>query len=116
MKKEFVCINCPMGCRLTVSGESGALEISGYTCERGKTYAEAEVTNPTRTITALVSVIGRDKPLSVKTLTPVPKGMLLECAAAIKAASVMPPVKIGDIVIENLCDTGCAVAATENIE
>ena len=59
MKREFVCINCPMGCLLTVTGEPGSLRIEGYTCPRGLSYAESEVTDPRRTVTALVQVEGR---------------------------------------------------------
>lgn len=116
MKREFVCINCPMGCRLTVSDESGELTVSGNTCPRGRTYGIAEVTNPTRTLTGLVRVNGRHKPLSVKTLQPVPKVKLLECAAALKAAAVDPPQMIGNIVIKDICGTGADVAATEEID
>lgn len=115
MKHEFVCINCPMGCRLTVTGEPGNLSVSGNTCPRGVSYAEAEVTNPTRVITALVRVKGSTRPLPVKTLAPVPKSMLLECASAIKNSVAELPVSIGDVVIKNLCGTGVDVAATENM-
>lgn len=115
MKREFVCINCPMGCLLTVTGELGSLRIEGYTCPRGLSYAESEVTDPRRTVTALVQVEGRRQPLSVKTLTPVPKAMVAQCAAALKRVTVRAPIAIGDIVVADLCGTGCAVAATEEI-
>lgn len=116
MKREFVCINCPMGCRLTVSDETGELKVSGNTCPRGVTYGLSEVTDPKRTLTALVNVEGRGRPVSVKTLSPVPKDRLLECAAAVKKLSVNPPVRIGDIIVRDLCGTGSQLAATENID
>lgn len=116
MNKEFVCINCPMGCRLTVSDEGGELKVTGNTCPRGVTYGISEVTDPKRTLTALVRVEGRDRPLSVKTLSPLPKDRMLECAAAVKGIVVKAPVRIGDIVVNNLCGTGSDLAATENID
>ena len=36
MKKEFVCISCPVGCRLTVwEDEDGAVQVGGNSCPRG---------------------------------------------------------------------------------
>ena len=34
--KEFICIECPKGCRLTVDDD---LNVTGNTCNRGKVYA-----------------------------------------------------------------------------
>ena len=33
--KEFVCIECPKGCRLTIDEN---LNVTGNTCIRGKNY------------------------------------------------------------------------------
>jgi CxxC motif-containing protein len=56
MKKEFVCINCPRGCMLTVDTET--LEVKGNSCPRGEAYGKAEVTNPVRTVTSTVKIVG----------------------------------------------------------
>ena len=56
-KKELICIGCPMGCSITVTMEKeNIVEIQGYTCPKGKAYAEKEVTNPTRIVTSTVTV------------------------------------------------------------
>ena len=57
--KELTCINCPMGCRITVEmdGEE-IISVTGNTCKRGETYARTEVTAPVRTVTTTIKVIG----------------------------------------------------------
>lgn len=112
MVKELVCINCPMGCRLTVSDEGGTVAVTGNTCKRGETYGKDELTNPKRTVTALVGLKGRHEPLPVKTSAPIPKGKVLECAKLLKTVEVEPPIKIGDVVAADICGTGVSVVAT----
>ena len=51
--KNFVCIECPKGCRLTIDEN---LNVTGNTCIRGKNYAINEVTCPKRIITSTVVV------------------------------------------------------------
>lgn len=116
-KRELICINCPLGCALTVALEQGkVLKVEGNTCSRGKSYGEKEVTNPTRIVTSSVMVSGGKLPVvSVKTASDIPKGRIGECAAALKGVVVKAPVAIGDIVIEDICHTGVAVIATRNV-
>ena len=74
MKKEFVCISCPVGCRLTVWDDEGEVKVSGNTCKRGQLYGVQEFTAPMRTVTSSVPVIhGQQAMCSVKTAQPVPK-------------------------------------------
>lgn len=116
MTRNLICINCPMGCELTVEVDGGkVISVSGNTCKRGEIYAESEISNPTRTITTtVISVEGRTVP--VKTAQPVPKGMIAECTAAIKAAEVHLPVKVGQVVIDDLLGTGSQVTVTKSVQ
>ena len=116
MTRNLICINCPMGCELTVEVDGGkVISVSGNTCKRGEIYAESEISNPTRTITTtVISVEGR--PVPVKTAQPVPKGMIAECIAAIKAAEVHLPVKVGQVVIDDLLGTGSQVTVTKSVQ
>ena len=116
-KRELICIGCPMGCRMTVELDGGKVtSVSGYTCPRGKTYAENEVTNPVRTVTSTVTVVGGIKErVACKTASDVPKGKIAEVMKEINAARVSAPVHIGDVLIENAADTGVAVVATANV-
>lgn len=115
MRKELTCIGCPMGCQISVDmdGEK-ILNIEGYTCEKGVTYAKKEVTNPTRIVTGSVIVTGSDKVhmVSVKTAQDIPKDKIFDCADAISKVTVKAPVKIGDVVIRNVAGTGVDVIAT----
>ena len=90
--------------------------IQGFTCARGKAYAQTEITDPTRMVTALVGVEGTHVPLSVKTQNPIRKPLIFDALAAIRKTIVKPPVRIGDVVIENVCGSGVDVIATENVD
>ena len=116
MTRELTCINCPMGCELTVEVEGDkVISVSGNTCKRGEIYAHSEISAPTRTVTTtIISAEGR--PVPVKTAQPIPKGMIFECTAAIKSAEVHLPVKVGQVIIEDLLGTGAQVTATKTVK
>jgi CxxC motif-containing protein len=115
MKKEMICINCPRGCHLTVDTET--LEVTGNLCPRGKTYGVSEITNPTRTITSTCKVDGGFLPrVSCKTSQPVPKKMIFEVMKEINKVEVKAPVEIGQVLIENVLNTGSNIIATKAIK
>ena len=117
-EKKLICINCPPGCRLTVTmdGET-ILGVSGNTCMRGDSYARRELTNPTRIVTSTVKVSrGREKMVSVKTREDIPKKKVLECVRALKDVTAKAPVRIGDVIVENILGTGVDIVATKNVE
>ena len=111
----MICINCPKGCEMDVSVEGDKVTVTGHTCPRGEAYAKAEVTNPTRMVTGLVRVAGMRKPLPVKTRSAVPKAKIDAVLFALHQATVQLPVKIGDVIIPNVADTGIDVVATANM-
>ena len=97
---------------IVTRGADGAVSVTGHTCPRGKEYGIAEMTNPTRMVTGLVRVAGTRRPLPVKTRTAIPKGKIAEVTNLLANTTVLPPKKIGDLVIENACGTGVDVVAT----
>ena len=115
--RELTCIRCPMGCAVdvTLDEQGQVVDVSGYTCGRGKKYAAEEAVCPMRTVTALVNVTGERMPLSVKTAEPIPKAQIFDCLDALRAISVKPPVTIGDVVCADVCGTGVNVVATKNV-
>lgn len=117
MEKKITCICCPMGCALTVDFEEGKVNsVSGNTCNRGVAYGEKEVTNPTRTVTSIVKVSGgKEKMVSVKTATDIPKGKIFDCLHALKEIEIKAPVKIGDIIVKNVANTGVDIIATRKV-
>ena len=115
-KRELICIGCPLGCMLTVEMNGAEVaNVTGNTCLRGKTYAEKEVTNPTRIVTSTVKVAGGDRvSVSCKTKSDIPKGMIFDVARALKDVVAQAPVCIGDVLVENVAGTGVEIVATSS--
>ena len=107
-----------MGCPIEVTMENGeVVKVTGNTCKRGEVYAKKEVTSPTRTVTSTVKVEGGELPVvAVKTKQDIPKSLIFDCMEEINKAKVTAPVKIGDVIIENVCGTGVSVVATSNVK
>ena len=113
---ELTCINCPVGCRLQVKMENGAVtEVSGNQCKRGEKYARQECAAPLRMVTAVIAVAGSEVPLSVKTANPIPKEKMFACMKALSELRLTAPVKAGSVVLKNVCETGVDVVATKNV-
>ncbi len=104
MKTSLTCIECPIGCPIEVEVENGKpVSITGYTCPRGKSYAESEVICPRRVVTSTVKATDGTL-VPVKTERPVKKSDIFDVMQKINKATVMLPVKIGDIVVENISE------------
>ena len=114
--RNIICINCPLGCPLTVEVENGQVtKVTGNTCKRGEAYAVKEITAPARTVTSTVRVVNGERPVvAVRTKTDIPKEKIFACMEAINAAEVTAPVKIGDVIIADVCGTGVDVVASAN--
>ena len=114
---NLICIGCPLGCPLTVEMEGDEVKaVSGNTCPRGDAYARKEMTNPTRIVTSTVRVAGGKLAMvSVKTASDIPKGKIFDCVKALKDVEVKAPVKIGDVIVENVAGTGVNIIATKNV-
>ena len=114
MKKSLICVSCPLGCPIEVEIENGeVISVSGNTCKRGDQYARTEITNPVRSLTTSVKVEGGvHSVVPVKSAGPVPKDKMFDCMKVINEAIIKAPVKIGDVVIENICGLGVDIVAT----
>lgn len=118
MKKELVCIVCPVGCSLEVEiEESEVTKVSGNTCKRGEVYAKKECTNPTRIVTSSVNVEGGlEAVVSVKTESDIPKGKIFDCIKELSKVVVKAPVHIGNIIIKDIAGTGINIVSTKEVE
>ena len=115
--KEMICINCPLGCMLTVDDcDLSNIKVSGNTCPRGVTYAVNEITSPKRMVTGSVKVTGGNQAmLCVKTREAIPKGLIFDCLEVMNGVTLQAPVAIGDVVISDVCGCGVDIIATKNI-
>lgn len=118
MSKEMICINCPMGCRLTVDdSDKNNIVVTGNTCPRGKTYAINEITAPKRMVTGSVRVSGGTIPMvSVKTREAIPKQLIFQSLEVLKNVVLTAPVHIGDVAVKDVCGCGVDVIVTKNVE
>lgn len=114
---ELTCINCPLGCALTVASENGSvLSVTGNTCQRGEAYARAEITAPVRIVTTSVPVAGGSCPMvSVKTASAIPKDKIFDCISALKNVTATAPISIGDVILQNVAGTGIDMVATRDV-
>ncbi|MBR0138297.1 MAG: DUF1667 domain-containing protein [Erysipelotrichaceae bacterium] len=118
MTRELTCINCPMGCTLSVEMENGeVISVTGNNCPIGDRYAREEVVAPKRVLTTSVVIKGaKEKVVSVRTTSPIDKGVLKEAMDLINSIEVTAPVRIGDTVIANILDSGADVIITRNVD
>ena len=113
--KNLICICCPKGCHLTVD-EKNDYKVSGNSCPRGAEYGRNEIVNPVRTVTHTAKVNSHTHPrLSCKTDKAVPKKLMFDIIGEINKLVITPPVKTGQILIENVCKTDANVIATQSI-
>lgn len=113
--KELICVVCPKGCRLTV--HTAQQTVAGNYCPRGAVYGLAEVNHPTRTLTTTVAITGAvHARLPVKTSTPIPKDKIMEAMFCVDRLRITAPVKIGEIILGNIADTGVDLVACRNME
>lgn len=106
MNRNLTCIICPRGCALTAEITSSGVTVTGHSCPRGEEYAVNECLHPMRTVTATVRVSNRPNTMvSVKTTQPVPKERMMEVMTLLRQTQVQAPVTIGDVILEDICDT-----------
>jgi CxxC motif-containing protein len=117
MKKELICIGCPMGCLLSVDYTGKTIQsINGNRCKVGLEYAEKECFNPERTLTTTVRVKNGHLPLvSVRTNKPLAKNRIFDAMTLLAKVEVEAPVRIGEKIVQNIFDTGVSIVATKNV-
>lgn len=121
--RRFFCTTCPSECALTVevacdgSGAQRAVGVRGNRCERGRAFAEQEITRPVRILATTVAVRGGDEHLlPVRTARPIPRDLHMRAMDEVRHAIVSAPVRMGDIVVENLLGTGVDLVASMDVD
>jgi CxxC motif-containing protein len=111
---SLICIVCPGGCHLLVDPENSI--VKGNKCEQGIGYGLSETRNPVRTVTSTVRFASESHPrLPVKTDRPISKKDIFAVMAALDAIDIIPPVRIGEILVENIAGTGANLVATRSL-
>ena len=117
MSKEIICIVCPIGCKMEVSKDGDKYDVTGNTCKRGYDYAVKEMTNPTRIVTSTVKITNASlNRLPVRTNKPIPKDKIFGCMKLINNVEVKAPIKMGDIIIENILNLNVNLIASRDLE
>jgi CxxC motif-containing protein len=117
--ERYTCLGCPIGCALELAHEGNEIvDVSGNRCIRGNKYARQEFTDPRRGLSTTIAIAGgRWGRLPVKVSQTIPKGRVLEAARAIHALRARAPVKLGQVLLEDLLGMpGIAVVATRGME
>ena len=119
---QFNCTTCPSECLLTVVVEdetagAAGVSVSGNRCPRGRAFGVQEVTCPMRVLASTVRVTGGDERLlPVRTAEAIPRALHFKAMEVVRATAVAAPVRMGDVVIENLLDTGVDLVASMDVE
>lgn len=121
---QFNCTTCPSECLLTVEVErdaDGAVVevhfVAGNSCLRGDKFAHQELTCPMRVLTTTVAVSGGGEALlPVRTAEAIPLALHAQAMDLIRGLVVNAPIRMGDVVLENLQNTNINLIASMNID
>ena len=121
---QFNCTTCPSECLLTVEVErdaNGAVAavrfVTGHSCPRGDKFAHQELTCPMRVLTTTVAVSGGDEALlPVRTAEAIPLTLHAQAMDLIRGVVVDAPIRMGDVVLEDLLGTNIDLAASMDID
>ena len=116
--KVIRCIVCPTGCEIQVKkDQKGDIAFEGYTCDRGLEYAEQEYYEPKRILTTTMRVADGFLPLiPVRSDKPILKEKLKDVLNEIAKVKIKAPVKMGEILIENVLDIEVNIIASRNLD
>lgn len=121
---KFNCTTCPSECLLTVEVErkaDGSIaavhSVTGNSCPRGDKFAHQELTCPMRVLTTTVAVSGGDETLlPVRTAEAIPLALHAQAMDLIRGLVVNAPIRMGDIVLEDLLDTNIDLIASMDFD
>lgn len=120
---QFNCTTCPSECLLTVEVErdaNGAVvevrSVTGNNCPRGDKFAHQELTCPMRVLTTTVAVSGGEALLPVRTAEAIPLALHAQGMDLIRGLVVDAPIRMGDVVLENLLNTNINLIASMDID
>lgn len=120
---KFNCTTCPSECALTVevevdtqSGKQQVISVCGNHCPRGDAFARQELTRPMRVLATTVAVSGGDERLlPVRTHEAIPRDLHSQAMTLLRGVVIHAPIRMGDVVVPNILDTGIDVVASMDV-
>lgn len=113
MIRRFTCIDCPRGCLLTVTVDGDKITVDGNGCSKGIDYGRQEISAPMRTLT---TTVGTTHPLYPRLPVRLSREILLgdqgKFMEAVRVVRVERDCEPGDVLTENLLDSGVDLIAT----
>lgn len=114
MKKEMICIVCPVGCHISVDTET--YDVVGNSCPRGAVYGKEEIKAPKRVVTSTVRIKNAiDSRCPIKTVSAIPKELNFKLIEELKKVELVSPVRRGDVIFKNIFNTGVDVVVTKDM-
>lgn len=114
------CTTCPSGCalRVTIDDQNQVTKVEGNTCPRGEVFAHKEWVNPERMLTSTVYAVidGKEVLIPVKSKEPISKKLMKAAMEEIREIRVEKPIKMGEIIKENLAGSGINLVACKTIK
>lgn len=116
-EKKLTCISCPKGCELTVILDGRKIQsVTGNACKKGLAYAKNEIEDPKRMLTTTVKLKnGTHLLVPVKSRSPLPKDLLLDCMKEINNTAADAPIHIGSVVMHDILHSGVDIIATKTV-
>ena len=119
MKREMICIVCPIGCHLSVelNNLNEVIKVEGNACLRGEKYAQKECTAPTRALTSTVKIAHGIHPvLPVISSSDIPKERVMDVMNEINRITINAPVKMNDVIINKVCGLDVNIVASRDMD
>lgn len=117
--KELVCTLCPVHCNMSIEYSKWGDQIKnvyGSRCSRGYEYIKNYKFDQQCMLPTSVRLRGnRSERLPVNSDGLLPKTIVTDAMSIIKTLEVELPVKSGEIIVENILNTGVNIVATKSM-
>lgn len=118
MQKAFACTKCEKNCSLSVVWYGNEItSVTGHQCPLGLDFARSQVIVEKAVVSTTIRVEGAIMPLlPVRTDKPVDKSRTLELIREAGKLVVKAPVRNGQVVARNFCNSGADLVAIKAAE
>ena len=117
MSETLTCIMCPVSCELNVIRNDDGIQVEGSQCGRGVDFAEEEILHPKRNLATSIPISGKNfRMLSILLSDRVSRHLLMDILKEIAVIRIDPPVYRGQVLADNILNSGADVIATRTVE